>query len=117
MIRRKSKTVHVVHESRLPEDPTFYEHDWDRLVCFDERFKSFLSRVYPPDMISLIPFPCAPWREGDKEKARKQLGLTLDSKIILVFGQKWRHLGQEETEALRRLQSEFKVLVVIGSES
>jgi len=117
MIKRKSKAIHVVHENRLSEDPSFYEHDWDKFVCFDERYRSFLSRVYSVDKICLIPFPCMPWIEGDKGEARKQLGLPQDRKIILVFGQKWRHLGQEEIQVLRKLNSKIPLLLLIISET
>ncbi|MGQ9543573.1 MAG: hypothetical protein ACUVTM_05770 [Candidatus Bathyarchaeia archaeon] len=117
MIKRKSKTVHVVHESRLSGDPSFYEHEWDRLVCFDERFRKFLLKVYSPEDISLIPFPCMPWIEGDKREARLRLGLPQDKKIILIFGQKWRHLGPDEVEVLRRLNSKVPMLVLIISET
>ncbi|MEM4251272.1 MAG: hypothetical protein QW828_05525, partial [Candidatus Bathyarchaeia archaeon] len=115
MIKRKSKTIHIVHESRLSEDPTFYEHDWDALVCFDERYKTFLSKVYPPEKISIIPFPCSSWTEGDREDSRRKIGLPLDKRIVLVFGQKWRHLGEEEIRVLRRLNSRYSILLLIVS--
>ncbi|MEM3527279.1 MAG: hypothetical protein QXI59_02995 [Candidatus Bathyarchaeia archaeon] len=117
MIKRKSKTIHIIHESRLSEDPTFYEHEWDRLVCFDERFREFLLKVYRPEDISLIPFPCMPWIEGDKREARVRLGLPQEKKVILIFGQKWRHLGPEEFEVLRKLSTKIPMLVLIVSEA
>lgn len=116
-IKRKGKAVHVIHESRLSKDPSFYQNDWDALVCFDERFKDFLTRVYPNNMINVIPFPCAKWDPGDKKEARKQLGLPLESKIVFIFGQKWRHLQEEEIQVLRELHEDYDLLVLIISET
>jgi len=117
VIKRKAKTIHVVHESRLSEDSSFYEHDWDRLVCFDERYRRFLLKAYPSEKISIIPFPCSSWTEADKGEARKQLGLPQEKKIVLVFGQKWRHLGDAELKVLRKLDSKIPLLVLIISEA
>ncbi len=117
LIRRKCRVVHVVHENRLSKDPSFYQHDWDALVCFDDRFKSFLTRVYPREKIHIIPFPCTRWDPRDKEEARKQLGLPLEAKIVFIFGQKWRHLSEEEMQVLRELDKEYDLLVLIISET
>ncbi len=116
-IKRKGKTVHVIHENKLSKEPSFYQHDWDALVCFDDRFKNFLARVYPDDMIHTIPFPYARWDPGDKIKARKQLHLPLEAKIVLIFGQKWRHLQDEEMQVLRELSKEYDLLVLVISET
>ncbi|MCD6574950.1 hypothetical protein J7K97_04655, partial [Candidatus Aerophobetes bacterium] len=43
LIKRKAKTVLVVHEGNPPENPYFYKFNWDAIVCFDERYKSFLK--------------------------------------------------------------------------
>jgi hypothetical protein len=116
-IKRRSKTVHVVHENRLSKDSSFYQHDWDALVCFDERFKKFLIRVYPEEIIHIIPFPSTRWDPGAKDKARQQLALPSDAKIVFIFGQKWRHLGKEETQVLKELDKEYNLLVIIISET
>jgi sulfur relay (sulfurtransferase) DsrF/TusC family protein len=117
IIKRKGKTIHVVHDSELSEDTSFYQHDWDALVCFDIRFKNMLTRVYPEEMIHIIPFPCTGWDPRDKEEARRQLSLPLDAKIILIFGQKWRHLQKEEIQVISELNDEYNLLVIIISES
>lgn len=44
LIRKKAKTVLVVHEGGPPTDPYFYKFDWDAVVCFDERYKLFLKK-------------------------------------------------------------------------
>jgi len=117
LIKRNCKTVHVVHENRLSKDPSFYQHDWDALVSFDERFKSFLLQVYPKEKVHIIPFPCTRWNPGDKKEARENLGLPLEAKILLIFGQKWRHLGEEEMQVFRELDKEYDLLVLIISET
>jgi glycosyltransferase involved in cell wall biosynthesis len=117
IIKRKAKTVHVVHESRLSHEPSFYSHEWDDLICFDNRFKDFLSRVYPEDRIHIIPFPCTRWNPKDKKKAREELDLPLDAKIVFVFGQKWRHIKHEEIEVLKDLSKKYDLLTIIISET
>lgn len=85
-IREKARTVLVIHEGSLPPNPDFYRFEWDRVVCFDERFKTLLKFALPPDKIDIIPFPCHPIAKGDKEKARRALDLPLDKKIIFTYG-------------------------------
>ncbi len=117
LIKNKSKTVHVVHENSLSRDPSFYQHDWDALVCFDDRFRNFLSKIYPNDMIYTIPFPHARWDPGNKNNARKQLDLPLKAKIVFIFGQKWKHLQKEEISVLRELSNDYDLLLLIKSET
>jgi hypothetical protein len=85
-IKTKAKTVNVIHDGELSDDPGFYQFPWDAIVCFDERYKNFLKAVYPEDKIHIIPYPCSPWLKGDKEKARQTLNLPQEKKIILSFG-------------------------------
>jgi len=85
LIKQKAKTVHIIHENALPEDPAFYQFDWDAVVYFDKR-QSFLRDVYRNTYY--IPFPCFPRRRGDKEEARQRLGLPSDRKIVLSFCQR-----------------------------
>lgn len=85
LIKEKAKTVHVVHENALPEDPAFYQFDWDAVVYFDER-QAFLRDVYRNTQY--IPFPCFPPRHKDKEKTRQKLNLPLTKKIVLSFCQR-----------------------------
>jgi len=99
VIRKKSKTVHVVHENRLPEDPRFYQFDWDQVIYFSQR-QNFLNSVYPE--AKKIPFPCFPLRKADKEGAKRKLGLPLDKKVIYEFCQR----GYEPF--LRELPNELK---------
>jgi len=92
-IKKKARTLMVVHEGKLPQDPDFYKFDWDRIICFDERYKRFLIKAFPEDKIKIAPYPCHPAKHGDKVKNRKMLGLPLDKKIILNYGiGVYRHL-------------------------
>ncbi|MEW6481968.1 MAG: hypothetical protein AB1397_03035 [bacterium] len=93
MIRKRAKTVLVIHEGKPPKDQTFYKFAWDAIVCFDKRYKRFLSKIYPKDRIHIIPYPCYPLMLGDKKEARLKLNLPLDKKIIFNYGMGvYRHL-------------------------
>ncbi|MCK4476502.1 MAG: hypothetical protein KAU16_07220 [Methanophagales archaeon] len=83
-IRKKAKTVYVVHERKLPTNPMFYDLEWDAIVCFDERYKRQLSNF--EDKIHIIPYPAGYLRRGNKQEARKKLGLPPNAKIIFGYG-------------------------------
>ncbi|MEF9425713.1 MAG: glycosyltransferase [Candidatus Mariimomonas ferrooxydans] len=85
VIKQRAKTIHIVHENKLPEEAWFYLFDWDKVIYFDQR-QDFLKKVYPN--AQFIPFPCAGIRKVDKIEARKRLGLPLDKKIIYSFCQR-----------------------------
>ena len=84
-IRRRARTVYVVHERKPPTNPIFYEFDWDAIVCFDERYKRQWSRIFP-EKIRIIPYPVPKIRRGDRLEARRILNLPLEGKIILSYG-------------------------------
>ena len=88
MVKKTTKTVNVIHDCVLSNDPSFYQFEWDKIVCFDERYKDFLKKVYNEEIITIIPHPCNPWNPGNKEEARKKLDLPVDGYILFVFGQK-----------------------------
>jgi hypothetical protein len=92
-IRQKAKTVAVIHDGRLSEDPGFYQFAWDAIVAFDRRYEAFIKKGYPQDRVVRIPFPSFPYKPGDQQKARKKLGLPLDKKIGFVFGPAASHAG------------------------
>ena len=85
-IKEKAITVMVVHEGKSPEDPLYYKFDWDVIVCFDQRYKDYLVRDFPPEIIHMIPYPCHPLLTGDKGEARKKLDFPVDEKIVFSFG-------------------------------
>ena len=84
LIKKKAKTVHVVHDNAPSPDPAFYQHDWDAVVYFDLRQERFLKRIYG-ERAHYIPFPCFPRRRGDRAEARRKLGLPPDKKTVVVF--------------------------------
>ncbi len=53
----KAKKVQVVHEWKLPDNPGYYELDFDAIVCFDRRYKTMFLERYPEDKIHIIPYP------------------------------------------------------------
>ena len=114
LIKRTAKAVNIIHESGIPSNPSFYNFDWDRIVCFDARYKNFLSKVYPPGLINIIPHPLHPWEPGDKIEARKKLNLPLDRHILFIFGQ---GLGEKLKifGSLRVLSRRYNILLVIVS--
>jgi hypothetical protein len=107
LIQKRAKTVHIVHENTLPQEPSFYQFDWDGIIYFCRR-QSFLKEVYP--QAKLIHFPCFPTRRKDKLEARKRLDLPLDKKIIYEFCQRgYRPFLRELPEELK----EKAVLLVV----
>jgi len=85
-IKKKAKIVYVVHERKLPANPLFYEFEWDAIVCFDNRYKQeWLSR-FDKNKLHIIPYPTGYLSKGDKQKARKELDLPLDKKIVFSYG-------------------------------
>ena len=104
MIKERARTVHIVHENKLPKGAWFYQLPWDKVVYFDER-QDFLKDVYPD--ADYIPFPCFPIRHGDKYESRKRLGLPMDKKIIFTFCQR------EYRPYLRYLCEELKTKAIL----
>jgi len=85
-IKKKAKIVYVVHERRPPTNPFFFQFDWDAIVCFDERYKEqWLSR-FDEAKIHIIPYPTGYLCKGNKQKARGELGLPLDKRIVFSYG-------------------------------
>lgn len=112
-IKRKAKTVHVVHETGLPNDPNWYKFDWDAIVCFDERYKEFLVKAFPEEKIAVIPFPCHPPTQGDKKEARKLLGLPLDKKIVFAYGADSVYFHVDLLPVMKKLAKDYPVLFLL----
>jgi len=85
-IRGKAATVLVIHEGYLPPYPEFYAFDWDAIVYFDQRYVALFGRKFPQQRMHIIPYPCHPWQQGQREAARIELGLPLDKRIVLSYG-------------------------------
>jgi len=111
-IKRKAKTINVIHNGNLKEDPSFYQFDWDAIVCFDKRYYDFLKLVYPEEIIYIIPYPCLPWHPGDKKKSRKKLGLPFDKKIILLFGPA-SQCGVDKYYIVKEFESDYPILILV----
>jgi len=111
-IKRKAKTINVIHDGNLKEDPSFYQFDWDAIVCFDERYYNFLKLAYPKEIIHIIPYPCLPWKPGDMEKSRKNLNLPLDKKIIFLFGPASKY-GADKFDVLKELSKDYPIHILI----
>jgi hypothetical protein len=112
-IKRKAKTVHVVHETGLPKDPNWYKFDWDAIVCFDERYKEFLAKALPEERIAIIPFPCHLPAHGDKKVARKLLGLPLDKKIVFAYGADSVYFHIDLLPVMEKLAKDYPVLFLL----
>ncbi|HJH27725.1 MAG TPA: hypothetical protein C5S37_13410 [Methanophagales archaeon] len=111
-IKKKALALMIVHEGRLPKDPNFYKFDWDWIICFDERYKRFLTKAFPEEKIKIISYPCHPVMLGDKKESRKNLGLPLDKKIILNYGiGVYRHLHL--LPEIERLSKEYPLMFLV----
>ncbi len=114
LIKRKAKTILIVHANKLTDDPSFYQFDWDALVCFDHRYESFLKGIYQEEKVHTVPFPCHRRIEEDQEEARRKLKLPLDKKIVFVFGQKWRNM-LDTVPAIAELSEEYPLHLLVFS--
>jgi hypothetical protein len=112
-IRKKAKTVLVIHESYLPEDPDFYRFDWDAITCFDERYKKILTQKFPSEKIHIIPYPCHPVCRGNREKVRSSLNLPLDKKIAFSYGRQWQGEYLAYLFVLRRLSKKYPLQYLV----
>jgi hypothetical protein len=112
-IKKKAKTINVIHDGKLSPDPSFYQFDWDAVVCFDKRYASFLKKGYTQDKIYIIPYPCHSWKPGNKKESRKKLNLPQEKKIIFLFGLA-PVLAAEAFPVLKSLEKKYplKILVV-----
>ena len=115
-IKEKAKTLMIVHEGGLPKDPNFYKFGWDRIVCFDERYKRFLTKAFCEEKIEIIPYPCHPVSLGNKEESRKRLRLPLDKKIIFNYGMGvYRHLHL--LPKIERLSKEYSLIFLVVTDN
>lgn len=112
-IKQKAKTIFVVHEVGLPDNPNWYKFDWDAIVCFDKRYKEFLAKAFVSEKIFIIPFPCSPVNHGDKSEARKQLGLPLNGKIIFAYGYDTLFFHIDLLQVIENLSRDYPVHFVL----
>jgi glycosyltransferase involved in cell wall biosynthesis len=112
-IKKKAKTVLVVHEVGLPQSPYWYKFDWDAIVCFDVRYKEFLVKTFPQEKITIIPFPCHPPVHGDGKQARMNLNLPLDKRILLAYGFNITHTHIDLFPVMERLSHDYPLLLLL----
>jgi len=110
-IKRRAKVVQVIHDGKLAEDPSFYQFEWDAIVCFDERYRKFLLSAYDPEKVHIIPYPCLPYAPGDKKAKRKKLGLPNDKHIVFSFGPASK-TTLEVMPSIEKLSSKYPILVL-----
>ncbi|MGB2601429.1 MAG: hypothetical protein WBD00_01765 [Candidatus Omnitrophota bacterium] len=115
-IKKKAKTVNIVHDGTLSTKPEYFKFDWDHVVCFDDRYFKFLEDAYPEGKISIIPYPSFPLKKYDQAKARKELDLPKDKKIVLLFGQASDY-ALNTALVLDRLNEKYGVMLVLVTES
>ncbi len=113
-IKKKAKTINVIHDGKISSKPGFYDFDWDAIVCFDERYKKFLKKKYPENKIHVIPYPSMPLNPEDKEKYRKRLNLPKDKKIIFMFGRLHTDL-LDEFISIYKLAFKYDILLLLVS--
>ena len=119
-IRKKAKTVYVVHERKPPKNPLFYKFEWDAIVCFDDRYKRQWSKFEQfKDKIHIIPYPTGYLKRGDKIKARKELNLPVDENIVFSYGWAPELHVLPVLPHLKELSDEihFKYLVLVDPEA
>ncbi|MEF9425714.1 MAG: hypothetical protein L0956_00520 [Candidatus Mariimomonas ferrooxydans] len=114
-IKQLAKTVTIIHHNELPSNPSFYQFDWDSIVCFDDRYYNFLRTAFPEEKLHIIPFPCYPLKKGDKLKAREKLNLPQDRYILLIFGQRAVKESLELFHILERVSHYLPILLVVVS--
>jgi mannosylglycerate hydrolase len=87
-IKARAKTVLLNHDNKpKPDDSIFWKFDWDAIVNFLPEQNEFTKRHYPENKIYLTDFPAYPVLKINKLKARRDLSLPEDKKIILTFGE------------------------------
>ncbi|MFC1504009.1 hypothetical protein ACFL6D_01185 [Spirochaetota bacterium] len=113
-IQSKAKTITVIHDGKLTDDPDFYQFDWDALIAFDDRYEKFLVTGYDPKRIHQIPYPACPMKTGDKAAARKKLDLPSDKKIVYTFGgAAW--LAAKLIPSIASLKGDYPVMLLATS--
>lgn len=111
-VRKKASTINIVHEPYPPKDSLYYKFKWDAIVCFDHRYKEYLTKYFPEDIIHIIPYPYHPMVLGNKIEARKKLNLPLEKKILFSFGIRARCISLLPP-VLREVNEKFPLRYVV----
>lgn len=86
LIKKRAKTVNIIHDNKLSSDSSFYQFPWDKVIVFDKRYRDIFKNVYQKEKPQIIPYPCGYWKKGNQEKNRIKLKLPIDKKVIFIFG-------------------------------
>ncbi|MCZ2846249.1 MAG: hypothetical protein O2U61_07140 [Candidatus Bathyarchaeota archaeon] len=114
LLKKGAKTINIIHDNKLSTDPSFYLFDWDKVVVFDQRYKKVFKSVYPEEIIKTIPYPCGPWKVGSQNKARRELKLPKDKKIILIFGW-WAKTLLPYLSSIKKISNVFPIYLLVVS--
>ncbi len=112
-IKKKAKTIAILHEGIMPENPYFFKFDWDSIIVFDERYKKLFSTVFPSEKIHIVPFPCYTPKQLSKKRARKALNLDERENIIFTYGR--FHLLPKVLSAIAKINYRIKYLCMVRS--
>ncbi|MFH1837072.1 MAG: hypothetical protein ABH862_03025 [Candidatus Omnitrophota bacterium] len=115
-IKKKARTINVVHDGTISKRPEFFQLDWDKVVCFDDRYFDFLKEKYPEDKLHIIPYPCSELKRGNKEEARKKLDLPKEKKIVFLFGM-MAECGEDITFSLDTLADKYDIMLLLCTKS
>jgi len=111
-IRKRAKTVNVIHDGKLSNNPSFYQFEWDAIVCFDERYREFLIEAYDENKVYIIPYPCHPMVKGDKKAKRERLRLPGDKRIIFSFGPAAK-FAVDLVDWIAELKEDYPIFILI----
>jgi len=112
-IKRKAKTIAILHEASIPKNPYLFKFDWDSIIVFDERYKKLFGKVFPSEKIHVVPFPCYKPKQISKEKARKELNLNANENIVFTYGRFYSLF--KVLSAIKRSKKKIKYLCMVRS--
>ena len=115
VLKERSKTINVIHDNKLSPDPSFWQFNWDKVVIFDENYRNIFKNVYPKEILEIIPYPCAFWKDGDKKEAREKLNLPQDKKIIFVFSW-WAKHFIPHLPVIEKLSEKYPLYLLVVSQ-
>ncbi len=108
-VRRRAKTVAIIHGFRREHTDPFALMDFDAYVVFDNRYieellKPFLDRI--GDRIHIIPYPCTPPLNVEPQRP----GFAEGKILFFSFGRQPPEEYRDYFEALRRLRSSYDLV-------
>lgn len=111
LLKKKSKTINVIHDNKPSPDPSFWQFDWNKVIVFDENYKEVFKNFYPEEKLKIIPYPCTSWQKGNRNLARRNLNLPQDKKIIFIFGW-WIKYFIPHLSIIKKLSREYPLYLL-----